>query len=122
MLTSSNNQAGFTLIELLVTISILGIFLIPMIGYLSTTNQQIEELHKRTIAINLARLKLEEEINEDFDNVISSSLINFNGEFIAYKYQFNVIRINERIKKVQIKVYCHKREVVDLITFITASI
>ncbi|OCL26927.1 hypothetical protein U472_05415 [Orenia metallireducens] len=114
-----NNEAGFTMIELLIAISILGVVLLPLTDMLIDNTSKVIEAKQMTIAINLARLKLEEQRVKAFEDISSRALTEMDEEsFNNYKYSVEVNNIKTKVKKVVVKVYFKENIKAELLTFI----
>jgi prepilin-type N-terminal cleavage/methylation domain-containing protein len=114
-----NNEAGFTMIELLIAISILGVVLLPLTDMLIDNTSKVIEAKQMTIAINLARLKLEEQRVKAFEDISSIALTEMDEEsFNNYRYSVEVNNIKTKVKKVVVKVYFKENIKAELLTFI----
>jgi prepilin-type N-terminal cleavage/methylation domain-containing protein len=81
-----NSLLGFTLIELIMTIVVVSIVAIPISVTLSKHVQSVFASEDITMAINLARLDLEQMNNTAYASIVSATLNSYQG------YNYNLTR------------------------------
>ncbi len=118
----SKSQAGFTLIELLIAISLLSIITTSFLGILINNIQLSKKFEIKTKAINLLKVRLEEELTKNFNDIVTIPKQKFNNELADYYYSIRVKNFEDEIKQIEGQIY-FKDELVDgIITFVVKDL
>lgn len=85
LLNFYSSRRGFTLIELMMTIVVVSIVAIPLSLLLSQHISSVFQSEDYTLAVNLARLEMEQINNMNYTNIVSADFSNYQG----YNYTLN---------------------------------
>ncbi len=100
---------GFTLIEVMLTLVILVIVFFPLIQILGQGLLVGAETENTSVAMSLARDKLEKLKNEDFDNIDSEAKGAIPG-FGKYEREVIVTIVDTEFKDIEVKVYWQSQD------------
>lgn len=108
---------GFTLIEMIVGIALITVVLTLFLNLLLNSSQQIIIINHKLVSSNLARLKIEEILNQDIDNFMTTSYKKFlDPEYQNYWYRILITQSSNNLKKVIVKVKYKQKIWAKLIT------
>ncbi|WP_408954674.1 type II secretion system protein [Natroniella sp. ANB-PHB2] len=107
---------GFTVIELLIVITVIGVLLIPVANTVASTTEKLATASVITEATALAQLKIEEEKNQEFEELMTIYQQPV-GETSGYQYSVEVEQIEEDLKQIIVRVYWQEELKVELETF-----
>lgn len=109
---------GFTLIEVLVGIVLIALIITLQLNFLLKTSQQLTTINHNLIANNLARLKLEASLQQNYSDLTTTSMQSFSAKaYKSYKYQIISTQLNRDLKQVIVKVKDQNQVRAKLITY-----
>ena len=109
---------GFTLLEVLVGIVLIAGVITLQLNFLLKTSQQLTTINHNLIANNLARLKLEESLDQDYSAVISTALQSFpSKEYAHYKYRVISTQLSTNLKQIIVEIKEQKQIRAKLTTY-----
>ncbi|MGM0501810.1 MAG: type IV pilus modification PilV family protein [Bacillota bacterium] len=95
--------SGFTLIEVLIALVLIATVLTGIMNLLLASSKQLLFSNQQLTAYNLARWKLEEYLEQDHNNLLSTPCTSFKiAEYSNYQYQLIVKPLNNYLKEVTI--------------------
>ena len=110
-------EDAFSLIEVLIAITLITTILIFSLDFFIRSTRTLKFINQELVANNLARLKLEEVLGQDYGNLTSSSFQHFKGEeYKNYQYRILVYQLEPTVKKIIVVVKDLKKVRAKLIT------
>ena len=110
-------ENGFTLVEVLVVITLIAVTLTFLLNFFIASSQYLRQSNHQLVANNLARLKIEVSLNQNYDDLSISTLESFSDEeYQNYQYQIVVQEIEDGLKKIIVIVKDLKKTRAKLVT------
>ena len=111
------SSKGFTLIEVLVGITLIAVVLTLLLNFLLKSSQQITVINHKLVANNLARWKLEENLEHDASSIVTTSFKKFSSpKYNKYWYRVISTQVNSNLKRVIVEVKDQQKVWAKLIT------
>mgnify|MGYP006293390197 CR=1 FL=1 len=108
---------GFSLIEVLIAITLIATVLIFSLDFFIESTRTLKSINGDLTANNLARLKLEEVLGQDYGDLTSSTFQHFKDkEYQNYQYRIVVYQLQPTVKKIIVVVKDLKKVRAKLLT------
>ena len=92
MLPSLRNISGFTLIEVMIALAILMLFLVPLLGSVTTGLQSVVAARNRSLGLRLAQDRMTEIYMTPIPDAEGTTEGDFGRDYPAYRWEMEAVK------------------------------